>query len=57
MGQAVHQKGDPLLFKCVTQEFPCRIEKVYEKFDPTSIKLTEEDASSIQDAEGADVLI
>ena len=41
----------------MTQEFPCRIEKVYEKFDPTSIKLTEEDASSIQDAEVADVLI
>ncbi len=57
MEQAVHQKGDPLLLKCVTQEIPCRIEKIYEKFDPTSIKLTEEDASSLQNAEVADVLI
>jgi elongation factor 1-alpha len=36
---------------------PCRIEKVYKKFDPASIELIEEDTSSIRRAEVANVLI
>jgi small GTP-binding protein len=50
-------KGDPLLFRCVTQEVPCRIERINKKFDPASMELMEQDASSIQGAEVADVLI
>jgi translation elongation factor EF-1alpha len=57
MERGVHQKGETLLFRCVTQGIPCRIEKIYRKFDPASMKLTEEDALSIQNAEVADVLI
>jgi sulfate adenylyltransferase subunit 1 len=57
MDQTPYQSGDPLLFRCVTQEFPCRIEKVFKKFDPASMELTEEDASSILGAEVANVLI
>jgi sulfate adenylyltransferase subunit 1 len=52
-----HQRGEILLFRCVTQEIPCRIEKIYKKFDPASMELIEEEASSISGAEVADVLI
>jgi sulfate adenylyltransferase subunit 1 len=52
-----YRKGEALLFRCVTQEVPCHIEKVNRKFDPASMELTEEDASSIKGAEVADVLI
>jgi len=57
MEQSVYQRGETLLFKCVTQEIPCRIEKIYKKFDPASMKLTEKNVSSIQNAEIADVMI
>jgi sulfate adenylyltransferase subunit 1 (EFTu-like GTPase family) len=50
-------RGDPLLFRCVTQEVPCRIEKINKKFDPASMELIEQDAFSIGGAEVADVLI
>jgi bifunctional enzyme CysN/CysC/sulfate adenylyltransferase subunit 1 len=49
--------GENLLFRCVTQEVPCRIEKIYRKFDPASMELIEKDADSIQNAEVADILI
>ena len=52
-----YRTGEILLFRCVTQEVPCRIEKIYRKFDPASMELTEKDASSIKTAEVADVLI
>jgi len=52
-----YHAGEALLFRCVTQEVPCRIEKINRKFDPASMELTEEDASSINGAEVADVLI
>jgi sulfate adenylyltransferase subunit 1 len=52
-----YRAGETLLFRCVTQEIPCRIEKINKKFDPASMELTEEDASSIKGAEVADVLI
>lgn len=57
MAQAPFREGETLLFRCVTQEVPCRIEKIYRKFDPASMELTEKDASSIQSAEVANVLI
>lgn len=52
-----YRAGEALLFRCVTQEVPCRIEKINRKFDPASMELTEEDASSIEGAEVADILI
>jgi len=52
-----YRTGDNLLFRCVTQEVPCRIEKIYRRFDPASMELTEENASSIRSAEVADILI
>jgi sulfate adenylyltransferase subunit 1 (EFTu-like GTPase family) len=52
-----HRIGDPLMFRCVTQEIPCRIEKVYRKFDPASMECIEEGASIIRAAEIAHVVI
>jgi sulfate adenylyltransferase subunit 1 (EFTu-like GTPase family) len=52
-----YRAGETLLFRCVTQEIPCRIEKINRKFDPASMELTEEDASSINTAEVADILL
>src|SRR4030043_935673 len=57
MDSRAHQRGEILLFRCVTQEIPCQIEKIYKKFDPASRELIEEEASSISGAEVADVLI
>ena len=52
-----YRAGETLLFRCVTQEIPCRIEKINKKFDPASMELIEKDASSIKGAEVADILI
>ena len=52
-----YHAGESLLFRCVTQEVPCQIERIYRKFDPASMELTEKDASSIKSAEVADILI
>lgn len=57
MDSAGFEMGDPLLFRCVTQEVPCRIEKIYRRFDPAAMEWMEEDASSIKGAEVADALI
>jgi small GTP-binding protein len=57
MDPAGYRMGDPLLFRCVTQEVPCRIEKIFKKFDPASMEWMEENASSIRGAEVADVLL
>jgi sulfate adenylyltransferase subunit 1 len=57
MDPAPYQMGEPLLFRCVTQEVPCQIEKIHKKFDPASMEWIEKDASSILSAEVADVLI
>jgi sulfate adenylyltransferase subunit 1 len=57
MDQTLHPIGELLLFRCVTQEVSCRIEKMYKKFDPASLEWVEEDASSIKGAEVADVMI
>jgi sulfate adenylyltransferase subunit 1 len=52
-----YRTGEDLLFRCVTQEIPCRIERINKKFDPASMELTEEDASSINGTEVAEILI
>jgi small GTP-binding protein len=57
MDHAVYQIGNPLLFRCVTQEVPCKIQKIYNKFDPASMELIEKDALSIMEAEVANVFI
>jgi len=57
MDPAGFHTGDSLLFRCVTQEVPCRIEKINKKFDPASMELIEKDAFAIEGAEVADVLI
>jgi sulfate adenylyltransferase subunit 1 (EFTu-like GTPase family) len=57
MGPAGFQMGEPLLFRCVTQEVPCKIKKIHRRFDPASMEWMEEDASSIKGAEVAHALI
>ena len=57
MDQMGYRTGETLLFRCVTQEVPCHIKKINRKFDPASMELTEEDASSIKGAEVAHILI
>ena len=57
MDTVPYQMGTPLLFRCVTQEVPCQIEKIYKKFDPASLELIEEEPSSIMGAQVANVLI
>jgi sulfate adenylyltransferase subunit 1 len=57
MDPAGFQMGESLLFRCVTQEVPCKIEKIHKRFDPASMEWMEEDASSIRGAEVAHALI
>ncbi len=57
MDHTPHRIGEPLLFRCVTQEVPCRIEKVFKKFDPASLELIEENALFIGAAEVATIMI
>jgi translation elongation factor EF-1alpha len=57
MDHTPYRVGDPLLFRCVTQEVPCRIEKVFKKFDPASLEMIEENAVSIGAAEVATIMI
>lgn len=57
MEHRVHQVEEELLFRCVTQEVPCRIEKIFKKFDPASMELIEKEASSISGGEVANVQI
>jgi small GTP-binding protein len=57
MDPTSYRIGDPLLFRCVTQEVPCRIEKISKKFDPASLEVIEEDALSIGGAEVATIVI
>lgn len=57
MEKDVYRTEGPLLFRCVTQEIPCRIEKIYKTFDPASLEVTQESATQIRDAEVAEVMI
>jgi translation elongation factor EF-1alpha len=55
--RTLYKIGEPLLFRCVTQEVPCQIDKIDRKFDPASLELTEENAFSLRGAEVATVSI
>ena len=57
MDPVPYQMGTPLLFRCVTQEVPCQIERIYRKFDPASLEIIEEEPSFIMGAQVANVLI
>jgi translation elongation factor TU len=57
MEKGAYQSGDPLLFRCVTQEIPCIIEKIYKTFDPASLEVAQENAVQIGEAEVAEVMI
>jgi len=57
MDHTSYRIGEPLFFHCVTQEVPCRIEKVFKKFDPASMELMEEDALFIKGVEVATIMI
>ena len=57
MEKNVYSAGDPLLFRCVTQEIPCTIEKIYKTFDPASLEVAQENAVQIGEAEVAEVMI
>jgi translation elongation factor TU len=57
MEKDVYRTGGPLLFRCVTQEIPCRIEKIYKTFDPASLEVAQEGATQIREAEVAEVMI
>ncbi|MBI5903435.1 MAG: 50S ribosome-binding GTPase [Deltaproteobacteria bacterium] len=52
-----YKLGVPLTFKCATQEVKGRIEKIYRRFDPASVEIVENDASTIKPAEVAEVEI
>lgn len=52
-----YKLGVPLTFKCATQEAKGRIERIYRRFDPASVEIVENDASTIKPAEVAEVEI
>lgn len=52
-----YELGIPLTFRCATQEARGVIERIYQRFDPASIEVLEQDARRIKAAEIADVLI
>jgi sulfate adenylyltransferase large subunit len=57
MEKDMYRTGGPLLFRCVTQEIPCKIEKIYKTFDPASLEVVQEAATQIREAEVAEVMI
>jgi translation elongation factor TU len=57
MEKGDYKRGDPLLFRCVTQEIPCTIEEIHKTFDPASLEVAEETTGKIRKAEVAEVVI
>ena len=57
MEKDVYRTGNPLLFRCVTQEIPCTIEEIHKTFDPASLEVAEEASGQIREAEVAEVVI
>jgi translation elongation factor TU len=49
--------GIPLLFRCATQAVPCKIGKIFKRFDPATVEIVEKDAGGIKPAEIAEVEI
>ncbi len=50
-----YQLGIPVTFKCATQEVKGRIEKIHKRFDPASVEVVENNATTIKPAEIAEV--
>ncbi len=57
MVEDTHNIGDPLLFKCATQETACSITKINELFDPAFNRKSDENPKTINMAEVARVSI
>jgi sulfate adenylyltransferase subunit 1 (EFTu-like GTPase family) len=52
-----YELGLPLIWRCATQAAKGRIEKIYKRFDSTSVEVVEKDAKQIKAAEIAEVEI
>ena len=57
MGEHTYHKGEPVIFKCATQEVAGRIGHIYRRFDSATIEVVETDAMEIGAAEIAEVEI
>lgn len=57
MADNPYRKGEPVTFKCATQEVDGRIDIIYKRFDPATIEVVDNDAAEIGAAEIADVEI
>lgn len=57
MGDKPYHKGEPVTFRCATQEVEGKIGNIYRRFDPATIKLVEKDAREVGSAEIAEVEI
>lgn len=57
MADNLYKKGEPVTFKCSTQEINGRIDNIYKRFDPATIEVVENDAEEIGAAEIAEVEI
>ena len=49
--------NEELLFRCATQEIPCKIQKINKRIDSSTLEIKERDASKIEDTEVGDVII
>lgn len=49
--------GDPLTFRCTTQEIPCRIASIARRIDSSTLELLEENAEMLKDTEVGEVVI
>lgn len=52
-----YRLGTPIIFRCATQEVRGSIRKIHKRFDPASIEIVENDATTIRPAEVAEVEI
>ena len=57
MADSSYKKGEPVTFKCATQEVNGRINNIYKLFDPATIEIVDNDAEEIGAAEIAEVEI
>ena len=57
MSDSSYKKGEPVTFKCATQEVNGRINNIYKLFDPATIEIVDNDAEEIGAAEIAEVEI
>lgn len=57
MVDETYELGIPITLKCATQEAKGKIDHIYKRFDPATIKVVEKDANQIKAAEIAEVEI